>query len=110
MAGHAGIACGPRAVTGGIAKRVSEAPEWRGESGQLSFAVEGHRLPAIKRRRRVDQHRKRCQTVPSTKAVNCARDPLIVGIHPIQLSQPPAKVISYSPPLLWATFVTVKAE
>jgi hypothetical protein len=33
-------------------------------SAQLSFAVESHRLPAIKRWRRVDQNCKGCQTIP----------------------------------------------
>ncbi len=50
--------------TGGIAKRVSEAPEGAGESGQLGFAVESYRGTAVERRRRVRQHGKGCQTIP----------------------------------------------
>jgi hypothetical protein len=51
--------------TGATAKRVSAAPEGAGESGQLSFAVESHRrLPAIERRRHVNQHCKGCKTIP----------------------------------------------
>ena len=38
-------------------------PEGAGESGRLGFAVEGYRLPAFERRRRVNQHGKGCQTV-----------------------------------------------
>ena len=41
----AGKGCSGTART---SKRVSEAPEGAGESSQLGFAVERHRLPAIK--------------------------------------------------------------
>jgi hypothetical protein len=54
----------PLQGTGCTAKRVSEALEWRGESGQLGFAVESHRGTAVERWRRVDQHRKGCKPVP----------------------------------------------
>jgi hypothetical protein len=45
-------------------KRVSEAPDRRGESNQFGFAVESYRGTAIERWWRVDQHSKRCQPVP----------------------------------------------
>lgn len=34
--------------TARTSKRVHATPEGTGESGQLGFAVEGHRLPAVK--------------------------------------------------------------
>jgi len=44
--GESWVRLAGKGCSGRTAKRVSGAPEWRGESGQLGFAFEGHRLPA----------------------------------------------------------------